>query len=46
VDSLLGYVPGNVLVVSWLGNCLKSDYSVEMICRMADYLRNRAEIAS
>lgn len=39
-DSSLGYVPGNVYVVSWWANYLKEQLSVEQAERMLEYIRS------
>lgn len=39
VDSSRGYVPGNVRVISWKANNLKSDLSVGDIVRLLAYMK-------
>jgi hypothetical protein len=38
-DSSLGYVPGNIRVVSWRANKLKSDGTLREFERIVEYLR-------
>lgn len=42
VDSSLGYVPGNVVIVSWRANRIKSDGTEEEHRKIADYLSKRS----
>jgi hypothetical protein len=37
IDNTRGYVPGNVLVVSWRANRIKSDASLEELRLIADF---------
>lgn len=37
-DSSRGYVPGNVEVISWKANSLKSDLSLEQVKRLVQYM--------
>lgn len=39
IDSKLGYVPGNVAVISWRANSLKSDASVEEVECLLAYMK-------
>jgi hypothetical protein len=42
VDSSLGYVPGNIRVISWRANRLKSDNTIETLEKLLAYMRNEA----
>ena len=47
IDNQLGYVPGNVVVVSWRANRLKSDGTLDELRRIVEfYERNRESTAS
>lgn len=35
IDSSLGYIKGNVQVISWYANCLKSDLTEDQLLRFA-----------
>lgn len=37
-DSSKGYVPGNVFVISWLANNIKSNLSLEELHRLLKYM--------
>lgn len=39
VDSNLGYVPGNVRVISWWANYLKEQLTKEQVERMLEYMK-------
>jgi hypothetical protein len=39
----LGYVPGNVFVISWKANKLKSDMTVEQLEKILDYMKRNIE---
>lgn len=39
VNNDLGYVPGNVRVISWRANYLKKDMSLEQMERMLKYMK-------
>jgi hypothetical protein len=41
VNSELGYVPGNVRVVSWFANYCKAELTKEQLQKMADYANGR-----
>lgn len=41
IDSSKGYVSGNVEVISWRANRLKSDNTVETLELIANYMRDR-----
>jgi hypothetical protein len=36
IDNTKGYIRGNVIVVSWKANCLKRNFTVDDIRRVAD----------
>ena len=38
IDSNLGYIPGNVQIVSWRANRIKNDGTAEEHCQIAEYL--------
>jgi len=38
IDSSMGYVPGNVQIISWRANDLKGDATVEELQRLLAYL--------
>jgi hypothetical protein len=40
IDSLKGYVHGNVQIISMRANRIKNDSTVEELCKIADYMRN------
>ena len=40
MDSAVGYVPGNVYVISWKANQLKSDNTIDTLERILSYMRN------
>ena len=39
IDSSLGYVPGNIRVISWRANRLKSDNTIETLEKILAYMR-------
>lgn len=39
----LGYVPRNVVVMSWRANCLKRDATPAEIYKLADYMRRKGD---
>lgn len=39
IDSTLGYIPGNVRVISWRANNLKSNLTLEQLERMVAYVK-------
>jgi hypothetical protein len=39
LDNSLGYVPGNVRVISWRANYLKKDMTLEQMERMLQYMK-------
>jgi hypothetical protein len=39
VDSSMGYVPGNVRVISWWANYLKSNLTLEQVENMVKYMK-------
>jgi hypothetical protein len=39
IDSSKGYVPGNVRVISWQANSLKSNTTVEQVERLLKYMK-------
>jgi hypothetical protein len=41
LDNALGYVKGNILVMSWRANRLKSDGTADELQRIADFVRRR-----
>jgi len=41
IDPTLGYVPGNIAVVSWRANRLKSDATLAELRRLADWVEQR-----
>lgn len=41
IDSTLGYEPGNVAVISWRANRLKSAMSLEEVESLARYMRGK-----
>ena len=41
IDSSRGYVPGNVCVISWKANQLKSDNTLETLERIKSYMQAR-----
>jgi hypothetical protein len=43
IDPKIGYVPGNVWVISYRANAMKQDATVDEITRLADRLRARLE---
>lgn len=43
VDSTKGYVPGNVQVISWQANNLKSNLSVEQVERLLAYMKGELD---
>lgn len=38
-DSSLGYVPGNVEVISWKANSLKGELNIEQVERLLQYMK-------
>lgn len=40
IDSLKGYVTGNVQIISLRANRIKNDATVDELCKIADYMRN------
>jgi hypothetical protein len=42
INSTLGYIKGNVVVVSWRANDLKKDASVDELIRIANFYRRAA----
>lgn len=40
VDNLAGYIPGNVRVISWRANRLKSNGTLEEFEKIVTYMRN------
>jgi hypothetical protein len=40
IDNNRGYIRGNVIVVSWKANCLKRNFTVEDIRRVAEFYEN------
>jgi len=41
IDPSLGYVPGNIAVISWRANRLKSDATLAELRRLADWVEER-----
>lgn len=41
IDNSAGYIPGNVLVVSWKANRIKNNATVEELRRIADFYEER-----
>ena len=41
VDSSLGYIPGNVRVISWRANFLKSNLNVEQVEKLLEYMKGQ-----
>lgn len=41
IDSAKGYIKGNVRVVSWKINQLKSNLTLEQVKRLADYMEGK-----
>lgn len=39
IDSTKGYIPGNVLVISWRANCLKRDGTLDEFEKVVEYMR-------
>jgi len=39
IDSTLGYVPGNVIVISWRANRLKNNATIEELEKICDFYR-------
>lgn len=44
IDSTKGYVPGNVIVVSWRANFLKNDSTTEELIKLANYYAGVAQL--
>jgi hypothetical protein len=40
INNDKGYIRGNIIVVSWKANCLKRNFTVEDIRRVADFYEN------
>lgn len=40
IDNTKGYVPGNIAVISWRANGLKSDASLEELEKLVAWLRS------
>ena len=43
VDNTKGYVKGNVCVISWRANSLKSDATLDEVDRIATYIRDQMQ---
>ena len=43
IDNKLGYVKGNVIVVSWLANRIKNDATPGQLRKVADFYEDQAE---
>jgi hypothetical protein len=43
-DNTLGYVPGNVFVISHRANRMKSDFNTEEVMAVVQYMKNKPEI--
>src|SRR5690606_2185566 len=41
IDPTLGYVQGNVAVISWRANRLKSDATVDELTKIVEYMKGR-----
>lgn len=39
VDSTLGYIPGNVRVISWFANKLKNDMTLDQAEKLVSYMK-------
>lgn len=43
IDNSIGYVPGNVIIVSWRANRIKSDASTEELRALYEFYRRKEE---
>lgn len=43
IDNTKGYVPGNVEVISWRANSLKSDATIEELEKVLDYMKKHKD---
>lgn len=43
IDNTKGYVPGNVKIISWRANSLKSNASIEELQKVLDYMKSHKE---
>lgn len=41
VDSSVGYVPGNVRVISWYANKMKNDLTVDQVRNLLSYMEGK-----
>jgi len=41
IDNNKGYVPGNVVVISWRANMLKKDATIEELIKMANFYKDK-----
>jgi hypothetical protein len=46
IDNRLGYIPGNVVVISYLANRLKNDGTAAQHARIALWMRQRGDVSS
>jgi hypothetical protein len=42
IDNEKGYVPGNVIVVSWLANRIKNRFTVDQLRKVCDFYEQQA----